>query len=156
MRTRTVHGACHHDCPDSCGWTVTVDESGPTPVAVKLRGNPDHPFSLGELCPKVNRYLDRVHSPERILTRCAASAPKGTVAFEPISWDDALDDDRRPAGRRSLADARRRGRRYPYSDAGNQSLLSMFGPATGSSTVSAPRAGRSARCAVRSPAPARS
>ena len=22
---RIVHGTCHHDCPDSCGWTVTVD-----------------------------------------------------------------------------------------------------------------------------------
>ncbi|MEY2958164.1 MAG: hypothetical protein RLZZ01_732, partial [Actinomycetota bacterium] len=24
--TPTVHGTCHHDCPDSCGWTVTVDQ----------------------------------------------------------------------------------------------------------------------------------
>ena len=24
-----VHGVCHHDCPDRCGWTVTVDPSGP-------------------------------------------------------------------------------------------------------------------------------
>ena len=26
MTTRTVNGTCHHDCPDSCGWTVTVDD----------------------------------------------------------------------------------------------------------------------------------
>ena len=24
--TRTVNGTCHHDCPDSCGWTATVDD----------------------------------------------------------------------------------------------------------------------------------
>ena len=41
----TVNGVCHHDCPDSCGWTVTVDSSGPQRVAVKLRGNPAHPDS---------------------------------------------------------------------------------------------------------------
>ena len=35
------NGTCHHDCPDSCGWTVTVEDG----VAVKLRGNPDHPYS---------------------------------------------------------------------------------------------------------------
>ena len=25
-RMTTVHGTCHHDCPDSCGWTVTVED----------------------------------------------------------------------------------------------------------------------------------
>ncbi|MET0460925.1 MAG: molybdopterin oxidoreductase family protein, partial [Ilumatobacteraceae bacterium] len=58
-----VHGTCHHDCPDSCGWEATVEDG----VAVKLRGRADHPFSQGELCPKVNRFLDRVYSPDRIL-----------------------------------------------------------------------------------------
>src|SRR5580765_8773109 len=45
----TVNGICHHDCPDSCGWTLTVEDG----VATKLRGNPNHPYSYGELCPKV-------------------------------------------------------------------------------------------------------
>ena len=62
-----VHGTCHHDCPDSCGWQVSVEQSATGPVAVQLRGNPAHPFSQGELCPKVNRFLDRVYSPERVL-----------------------------------------------------------------------------------------
>ena len=127
--TRTVHGACHHDCPDSCGWTVTVEdqsgEHGPQPVAVKLRGNPDHPFSQGELCPKVNRFLDRVNSPDRILHPMRRIGPKGAGEFEQISWDDALaeigtrlNDTIDTHGPESL---------LPYSDAGNQSLLSMFG-----------------------------
>ncbi|MGB8860799.1 MAG: hypothetical protein WCC60_16185, partial [Ilumatobacteraceae bacterium] len=53
--TRIVHGTCHHDCPDSCGWQVTVHGDGPTAQAVQMRGNPAHPYSKGELCPKVNR-----------------------------------------------------------------------------------------------------
>ena len=86
MTARTVLGTCHHDCPDSCGWEVTV-ESG---RAVKIRGNAAHPYSQGELCPKVNRILDRVYSPDRILTPLIRSGAKGDAAFRPTSWDEAL------------------------------------------------------------------
>ncbi len=86
MSARTVLGTCHHDCPDTCGWQVTVEDG----VATKLRGNPDHPYSRGELCPKVNRFLDRVYSPERILTPLVRVGAKGEGRFEPASWDDAL------------------------------------------------------------------
>ncbi|MCC6438063.1 MAG: molybdopterin-dependent oxidoreductase [Acidimicrobiales bacterium] len=85
-RSRTVLGTCHHDCPDSCGWVVTVEGER----AVKLRGNPDHPYSRGELCPKVNRFLDRVYSPDRVLTPLRRVGAKGEGRFEPTTWDDAL------------------------------------------------------------------
>lgn len=81
-----VHGTCHHDCPDSCGWEVTVRHG----VAVKLRGRDDHPYSKGELCPKVNRLLDRVYSPDRLLHPLRRVGTKGEGRFEPISWEDAL------------------------------------------------------------------
>src|SRR4051794_36063606 len=86
---RIVLGTCHHDCPDSCGWQVTVQD-GPTTQAVQLRGNPHHPYSQGELCPKVNRFLDRVYSPDRVLHPLRRVGPKGAGTFERISWDDAL------------------------------------------------------------------
>lgn len=127
--TRAVHGACHHDCPDSCGWTVTVEdrptESGPVATAVKLRGNPDHPFSQGELCPKVNRFLDRVHSPDRLLHPMRRVGAKGSGEFERISWDDALAEI--GVRLRGVIDTHGPEALLPYSDAGNQSLLSMFG-----------------------------
>ena len=84
--TRIVLGTCHHDCPDSCGWEVSVENG----VAVKLRGNSEHPFSQGELCPKVNRFLERVYSPERILYPLARTGPKGSGEFRQITWDEAL------------------------------------------------------------------
>jgi anaerobic selenocysteine-containing dehydrogenase len=59
-------------------------------VAVKLRGNPDHPYSAGELCPKVNRFLDRVYAPDRVLYPMRRVGPKGSGEFERVSWDDAL------------------------------------------------------------------
>lgn len=81
-----VLGTCHHDCPDSCGWEVTVEHGR----AIKLRGNPNHPYSQGELCPKVNRFLDRVYSPDRILTPLIRTGPKGSAEFRQSSWDEAL------------------------------------------------------------------
>jgi anaerobic selenocysteine-containing dehydrogenase len=98
-RTRTVHAVCTHDCPDSCGVLVTVDEL--TGRAVRVQGDPAHPVTRGFLCGKVARYLDRVYSPERLLypMRRKEGVLKGPLpqgqepeAFEQISWDAALDE----------------------------------------------------------------
>jgi anaerobic selenocysteine-containing dehydrogenase len=123
--THTVNGTCHHDCPDSCGWTVTVSGDGPEHVAVKLRGNPDHPYSHGELCPKVNRFLDRVYAPDRILHPLRRIGPKGSGRFEQISWDEALEE---IAARLTTIIAEHGGEAVmPFSDAGNQSTLALHG-----------------------------
>jgi len=119
--TTVVNGTCHHDCPDSCGWQVTVTDG----VAVKLRGNKDHPYSQGELCPKVNRFLDRVYSPDRILTPLRRTGPKGSGQYEPITWDDALAAVAENLHR--VIDTYGAEAVVPFSSAGNQSLLSVMG-----------------------------
>jgi anaerobic selenocysteine-containing dehydrogenase len=96
--TKVVHAVCTHDCPDSCGVLVTVDElSG---RAVKVQGDPAHPVTRGFLCGKVARYLERVYSPERLLypMKRKAGVAKGPLvkgreaeAFERVSWDEALE-----------------------------------------------------------------
>jgi anaerobic selenocysteine-containing dehydrogenase len=83
-----IRGACPHDCPDTCAWQVTVENG----VAIKLVGDPEHPFTHGGLCAKVNHYLDRIYSAERVLYPMRRVGPKGTGAFERVSWDAALDD----------------------------------------------------------------
>lgn len=92
--TRQVIGACPLDCPDGCSWVVTVEDD----VAVKLRGNPDHPFTAGGLCRKVYPWLEFAQDPNRLMTPLRRIAPKGSsaspddqaAAFEPISWHEAL------------------------------------------------------------------
>ena len=88
MPPTTVLGTCHHDCPDSCGWVATVDEGR----VVQLRGNPAHPYSRGELCPKVNRFVDHVGAPDRLLQPLIRTGPKGggRGAFRSATWDEAL------------------------------------------------------------------
>ncbi len=83
-----VRGCCPHDCPDTCAWHVTVEDG----VAVKLVGDPDHPFTRGGLCAKVNHFLERVYSPDRVLYPLRRVGPKGEGRFERVGWDAALDD----------------------------------------------------------------
>ncbi|WP_283138974.1 molybdopterin-containing oxidoreductase family protein [Rhizohabitans arisaemae] len=83
-----VLGACPLDCPDGCAWVVTVQDGR----AVRLRGNPEHPYTRGALCVKVNRYLEHTQAPDRILHPLRRTGPKGSGTFERISWDEALDE----------------------------------------------------------------
>ncbi|MEV0465435.1 molybdopterin oxidoreductase family protein [Nocardia tengchongensis] len=83
-----VLGACPLDCPDACSWVVDVQDGR----ATGLRGNKEHPVTRGALCVKVNRYLEQVHSPERLTRPLRRVGRKGEGRFEPISWDEALDE----------------------------------------------------------------
>ncbi len=86
MSESSVLGACPHDCPDTCAMITTVKDG----VALRVRGNPDHPFTRGGLCVKVNDYEKRVYSPDRVLHPLRRTGPKGSGAFERIGWDEAL------------------------------------------------------------------
>lgn len=78
--------ACPHDCPDSCLMDVTIDRGR----AVDILANKDHPFTRGALCTKVNKFLDRVYAPDRLLYPVKRVGPKGPGAqFARISWAQA-------------------------------------------------------------------
>ncbi|CAG0941210.1 thiosulfate reductase / polysulfide reductase chain A [Anaerolineae bacterium] len=83
---KIVRGACPLDCPDTCSWEVTVKEGR----AVALRGTRDHPYTRGSLCAKMNKYLDHVYAPDRLLYPMRRIGEKGEGRFERITWDDAL------------------------------------------------------------------
>ena len=78
--------ACPYDCPDCCGLLVTVEDG----QAVKVAGDPDHPFTRGTLCPKMAHYERTVHSPGRLTTPLKRTGAKGTGTFVPISWAEAV------------------------------------------------------------------
>lgn len=112
-----IRGACGHDCPDTCAWLVEVADG----QALSLRGDPEHPFTRGTLCGKVNHYLERVHHPDRILYPLRRTGPKGVGSFQRISWTEALTEiaDRwQRIMNESGAEAI-----LPFSSAGNQGLI---------------------------------
>jgi anaerobic selenocysteine-containing dehydrogenase len=67
---------------------VTV-ESG---RAVRVAGDPEHPFTNGFLCAKVNRYIERTYHRDRLLHPLRRTGPKGSGQFERITWGEALDE----------------------------------------------------------------
>ncbi|MCP5020360.1 MAG: molybdopterin-dependent oxidoreductase [bacterium] len=82
----TLHkSACFFDCPDACGMLVETGEQG---EFVKLRGQPEHPWSTGTLCSKTSLYGEVVTAENR-LTRPLIRDGQG--ALQPASWDDALE-----------------------------------------------------------------
>ena len=82
-----VRGACPHDCPDTCATLVTVENGR----AIRIQGDPDHPFTQGFLCAKVNRYLERTYHPDRLTHPLRRIGPKGSGKFERVSWNEAID-----------------------------------------------------------------
>ena len=83
----SVQVVCPHDCPDSCLMDVTVEHDR----AISIKASKEHPFTRGALCAKVNKFLDRVYAPDRLLYPVKRIGPKGPGAqFVRISWDEAV------------------------------------------------------------------
>jgi anaerobic selenocysteine-containing dehydrogenase len=58
--------------------------------AVRVAGDPEHPFTRGFLCTKVNRYVERTYHPDRLLHPLRRIGPKGSGRFARIGWDEAI------------------------------------------------------------------
>ena len=131
-QSRTLRSVCPLDCPDACALQVTVEPAGSQGDALITRvgGHPEHPVTRGAICHKVQRFPQRVHSPERVLMplRRRADRPKGLSRrpdfkdFEPISWDQAYAEIARRY--RHLISEYGAESILPYSYYGNMGVLS--------------------------------
>ena len=120
---RTVHGACPHDCPDTCALKVSVQDGR----VIKVQGRAEHGSTHGALCTKVSRYPERTYHPERVLHPLKRVSPKGAAPeFRRVSWTEALAD---IAQRLSAIAARDPQAIVPYSYAGTMGLVQGEGMA---------------------------
>ena len=85
---KLIRAVCPHDCPDTCAMLVEVDDEG---RAVRVKGDPENPYTHGGLCVKVAHYEKRTYSQDRVLYPMKRAGRKGEGKFERISWDEALD-----------------------------------------------------------------
>lgn len=79
-------------CPAGCGTKVRVVNGR----AVKIEGNPEHPYSNGKLCPKGYAGLQLLYDADRVKSPLKRTNPKKgpdeDPGFMPVAWDEALDD----------------------------------------------------------------
>lgn len=71
-------------CEPLCGMVATVEDGR----LVALRPDKEHPLSAGFACQKGIAFAEVVNDPDRVQTPLR----RGVAGFEPVSWDDALDD----------------------------------------------------------------
>jgi thiosulfate reductase / polysulfide reductase chain A len=74
-------------CVWRCGLLAKVEDGR----VVKLEGNPDHPHSLGNLCPRGQSGLMNTYDPDRVLTPLIRVGKRGEGLFRKASWNEALD-----------------------------------------------------------------
>lgn len=86
MPSGIKRSVCPYDCPDTCGLLVEVENG----KAVKVAGDPEHPYTRGFLCPKMLHYETTVHSPRRLTTPLIRTGAKGSGEFRPVSWGEAI------------------------------------------------------------------
>ena len=88
VRPQILASACPHDCPSTCALEVEVFDNH---TIGRVRGAADNAYTAGVICAKVARYAERAHHPDRLMRPLVRTGAKGSGAFTPISWDDALD-----------------------------------------------------------------
>ena len=121
-RIARLPSVCPHDCPSACSLEVEVVDGR---SIGRVRGNKRQSYTDGVICAKVARYAERIHHPDRLLHPLRRSGPKGSGAFERISWEEALDE----IARRFLAIEAENGPEavWPYYYAGTMGLVMRDG-----------------------------
>jgi anaerobic selenocysteine-containing dehydrogenase len=106
-------------CEALCGLSVEVKDGRITKVG------PDraHPVSEGHLCVKGARMVDVTYDPDRVLTPLRRIGADGE--FEPVGWDEALDD----IARRLTAIVERHGGDSVAAYLGNPASFATMHPA---------------------------
>lgn len=87
MASHEVLTACPLDCPDACSLSVRVEAER----IVAISGDARNGLTDGMICGKVRRFDRHVYSAERIATPAIRDGTKGSGAFRPVSWDEALE-----------------------------------------------------------------
>ncbi len=114
------NSVCGHDCPDTCGLRVEVENDR----IKRISGDPEHPFTQGFVCHKVRHYADRVYSPLRIKHPLKRIGAKGEGRFRKIPWPEAIAE----IGDRFRQIIREHGPEaiLPYSYAGNMGVINRL------------------------------
>lgn len=76
---------CPRNCHDTCSFRTQVIDGKIT----RLKGDETNPYTAGNLCAKMNNYINYAYDPNRLLYPMKRTGKKGSGEFKRISWDEA-------------------------------------------------------------------
>jgi anaerobic selenocysteine-containing dehydrogenase len=92
QRITTKHYRACNLCEAICGLEIELDQSGPVPTVVAIRGDPQDPLSQGHICPKASALADFATDPARLRLPQRRIGTGSSAQWQTISWDEALDE----------------------------------------------------------------
>jgi anaerobic selenocysteine-containing dehydrogenase len=80
-------------CPNICGVKVGVTTVNGKERAVKIEGNPAHPYNQGRICARGQAGIRRQYNPDRLKTPLirVEGSKRGEWSFRKATWDEAFD-----------------------------------------------------------------
>ena len=88
LTEKVLPSVCPLDCPDTCSLNAIVRDGQLTGV----KGSHANLYTAGVICNKVARsYPEFVHGENRLTQPLKRTGPRGSGAYEVISWGEALD-----------------------------------------------------------------
>jgi len=83
---KTIKSICF-ECHSRCGVLLEVKDK----KLIGIKGDKDHPFSNGYLCPKGKACMEIIYHPERITKPLVKMNNRGEGQFKAVFWEEALD-----------------------------------------------------------------
>ncbi|GAB7079333.1 molybdopterin-containing oxidoreductase family protein [Megalodesulfovibrio paquesii] len=84
----TQHPGICRNCHGGCAVTLHVQGGR----LLRVTPRKDSPFNCGRMCIKGVATPELVHHPDRLRSPLRRIGPRGSGVYEPISWDEALDE----------------------------------------------------------------
>lgn len=79
-----IKSTCPRNCHDTCSIKTQVVDG----KVIRIKGG-DNPYTGGNVCVKMNHYVNYLYNPDRLMYPMKRVGKKGEGKFERISWDEA-------------------------------------------------------------------
>ena len=78
---------CPRNCHDTCSIKTQVIDG----KVIRIKGDDTNPYTGGNVCVKMNHYVNYLYNQDRLLYPMKRVGKKGEGKFERISWDEAYE-----------------------------------------------------------------
>lgn len=79
---------CPRNCHDTCSIKTQVIDG----KVIRIKGDDTNPYTSGNVCVKMNHYVNYLYNQERLMYPMKRVGNKGEGNFERISWDEAYSE----------------------------------------------------------------